>query len=172
MFTEDFVKTSLMNTHQVIPLSSMPGKDLSREAEMSIISRWRHDNWICLAIMRRKMIPPMHHLCVWIVWCYNNIYANKLCTNNMFLFFLRSYKSISVHIKNKIIHLDVWTNPRIKNRLTQILQIFFSLTPLASLNRMAECAGSTATSTARCGVLKLEVLFLVSGSKELFLPPE
>ena len=45
------------------------------------------------------------------------------------------------------------------------------LTPRASLKRIAECAGSTATSTALCGVLRLEVLFLSSGSRELWRPP-
>ena len=46
------------------------------------------------------------------------------------------------------------------------------LTPLASLNRMAEWAGSTDTSTALCGVLRLEVLFLISGSLPPPRPPE
>lgn len=45
------------------------------------------------------------------------------------------------------------------------------LTPLASLNSIAEWAGSTETSTALCGVLRLEVLFLDSGSRELCRPP-
>lgn len=46
------------------------------------------------------------------------------------------------------------------------------LTPLASLKRMAEWAGSTDTSTALCGVLRLEVLFLISGSLPPPRPPE
>ena len=44
--------------------------------------------------------------------------------------------------------------------------------PRASRKRMAECKESTATSTALCGVLRLEVLFLSSGSTPPFLFPK